>query len=314
MRVEKAFHRDIEARIELRVRVAQIHENGLDLVGEDGLLIYVAGGQWLMAPFALLIDRPVKEWASMAALKEGDFFHKSGELLVGETANPCSLSLRPATIVDLFLPIGQGRPPKDVLLKWVQLLIVEILEGGRFDGMAGVLHVIRPSLPTGVPWSSLPMSLWSRQALPCVSDLSQSVLSDDADRFAGAWDGLLGLGPGLTPGGDDLLVGFLAAHRLFSSPLGGKLDFGLWKSRLNAEAALKTTRTAARFLTAALEGQFAEIPHRFLSSLRACRGIEEVETRDLTSAAETLIGFGHTSGTDMLVGVAIGLWTLSLES
>jgi hypothetical protein len=314
VRIEWAFYEEMEARADLKARVGQIYENGLDLVADDGFLIYVGTGRWLTAPFAVIIDRPVKEWAALARIDQGDAFHRQGEWLIRVAGNGCSISLKPSCIVDLSRPILPITPCRDSLLGWVRLLIGEILKGGRFEGMAGTLHFLRDSLPEEVPWSSFPVSFWSRQALPFVTGVVHSVLSNDADQFERAWGALLGLGPGLTPGGDDLLVGFLAAHRLFSSPFAQELQSDPLKSRLKETARSRTTLPAARFLSAALDGRFSEIVYRFLHSLDSTCENGESGQVERTEAAETLIGFGHTSGTDLLAGVAIGFWTMALTS
>ena len=88
---------------------------------------------------------------------------------------------------------------------------------------------------------------------------------------------LPGRGPGLTPLGDDILVGFLAAATFAGRDV-----------RAEAEGAARhTTALSATLLRLAAEGELAEAAHRLL------------EDGDV----EPLLGFGHTSG----AGIALGL-------
>lgn len=90
---------------------------------------------------------------------------------------------------------------------------------------------------------------------------------------------LAGRGPGLTPLGDDVLVGFFAASALAGHDL-----------RPVAErAARRTTALSATLLRLAAQGELPEAAHRLL---------EEGEI-------EPLLGFGHTSGAGIALGLAL---------
>lgn len=107
-----------------------------------------------------------------------------------------------------------------------------------------------------------------------------------------AVSGLLGLGPGLTPSGDDCLCGALAM-----------LDaFGL--HRLHAALASAVTQAApgltsplsACLLRAAACGHVGEFPHRVVSAILS---------GDAAGAAVAAASIGHSSGWDMLAGAVM---------
>ena len=109
-------------------------------------------------------------------------------------------------------------------------------------------------------------------------------------------EALLGLGGGLTPAGDDLLVGALAALAW----LGAAGDF----SRLAAAAEPRLEQTgliSRAFLRRALEREFSQPVLALFSALDG--GSEQ----DLLQTAARLCSVGHTSGSDLLGGV---LWAL----
>lgn len=112
--------------------------------------------------------------------------------------------------------------------------------------------------------------------------------------------GLAGLGQGLTPTGDDLLVGLAAAGYRFAQA--GWVERPCLNSFLGCLAELDssaTTVVSAEMLGHAARGEFPEPLVEFVGRLgRARRGsIPEVEFRNLVMT-------GGSSGCDMLAGVS----------
>jgi hypothetical protein len=118
---------------------------------------------------------------------------------------------------------------------------------------------------------------------------------NDIESCLEASQNLFGRGNGLTPSGDDWITGFI----LFKARLQSKNPF---LSRLSAEliysAYKQTTYISVNRLEAASAGNSEEI---FLSAtdwlLDGARSVPE-------QLAQTLMGFGHSSGVDTWVGIA----------
>jgi hypothetical protein len=121
-------------------------------------------------------------------------------------------------------------------------------------------------------------------------------LHESGGGGAKALAGLIGLGVGLTPSGDDFLLGALAALRLWRTgkppallgPLAGAVAANLDTG--------KTSALSAELLRCGLAGMF---PHRVLDVISA-----ESEQAFVAAAARG-IACGHTSGSDTLAGI---LW------
>ena len=96
-------------------------------------------------------------------------------------------------------------------------------------------------------------------------------------------EGLIGLGPGLTPSGDDYLGGMLVALRLTGRTMQAE---GLWRW-LQPRLRDRTSAISAAHLTAAAAGQAHEALHQVLNG--------ELEL-------DRLDAVGHTSGWDALAG------------
>jgi hypothetical protein len=105
---------------------------------------------------------------------------------------------------------------------------------------------------------------------------------------------VIGLGEGLTPSGDDLLVGFLAVlHLTRYAPT--HLHHAAWLDPL----VVNTTDLSAAFLRGALAGHFSEPMVCLMQSLYSS------ESCDWQAHAADLARVGHSSGVDAMVGIAV---------
>lgn len=140
--------------------------------------------------------------------------------------------------------------------------------------------------------------------------LRDAVDAGDLRAVAAAADGLVGAGPGLTPAGDDVLVGFLVAARAVPPAL----PPGPRSTRVEALAAAmtdavlptvvqRTTAVSAALIDHAARGQGAA---PLVALLAAVTG-----TGDVVRAATRLRRVGHTSGTSMGQGAILALAALA---
>jgi Protein of unknown function (DUF2877) len=107
-------------------------------------------------------------------------------------------------------------------------------------------------------------------------------------------EGLVGLGPGLTPSGDDFLVGALA---LLDALAERKVHAALADAVARLSPAL-TSPFSLCFLRAAANGHVGEHLHSVVSAVISGR---------IEAAIATARRIGHSSGWDMLAGVATAL-------
>ena len=104
---------------------------------------------------------------------------------------------------------------------------------------------------------------------------------------------LIGLGPGLTPSGDDYFGGVLVALRWLGR--GAQAD-SLWRW-LEPRLPAQTSALSAAHLAAAAAGQAHEALHELLEDLCAW------QVADLHPALARLDAVGHNSGWDALAGI-----------
>lgn len=125
------------------------------------------------------------------------------------------------------------------------------------------------------------LQAWQRRALEGVRAMAAGAYGAGAAL-------LCGLGPGLTPSGDDFLCGWMLALYLADRPRADVL-----------RRTHRTHRIARAYLRAAARGLASEAWHRLVVSL--------AEGADWIRAAETVRSAGETSGSDTLAGFLLAL-------
>jgi hypothetical protein len=316
MRIGETLYRELLRSAGFLGEAGRIYRNGFDLIKEDGSIIHFRRGKWLHSPLGAVLDRPIGKWVEDVSLREGDVFYRKGQFLLRKPINGCSILLKPTYVVNLKRRLSLSPPGCETVLSWIQLLTEEIFKWGKFEGMGGTLILLKRALSDIFSDHSIPLNLWSRHALPRVKKLVQSVFDEDCSVFEDAWGELLGLGPGLTPASDDFMVGFLAAHKLFSSPFSKGIEDYALKEKLREHVRAKTVPIASQFLNCALEGTFSEILYlAFGDLILAGRRKGEGDCWDPESGRgkqiKKFLKWGHSSGTDVLTGAVFGLWTMT---
>lgn len=147
-------------------------------------------------------------------------------------------------------------------------------------------------------------------AMPRLRLLLQSSWQRDTAGVENATLGLAGLGPGLTPAGDDALGGFAAVMTLLSLQISKDTIPRDDIAKTIADVARpRTTVLSATLLEYAARGEVSEHLGTLLQALAL--GVEESET--VLQAAQQVLAYGATSGGDTLLGVLLGLRALEGE-
>lgn len=173
---------------------------------------------------------------------------------------------------------------------------VEVGEGRvRLASMA--IHMART-------WSPPRVSTASPEARPLRVDRPSPLRSLVADVVlrTGAVGTLVGLGPGLTPSGDDALCGALLTLRAAGSARLGSVRQAV-DDRLD-----RTTSLSASLLRAAMEGYAVPCVVRLASALAAGDGAAA------EAALPEVLAIGHSSGSDVVAGLLGALDALDADA
>ena len=245
-------------------RVHSMFEHALNIEWHDGRLLTLHGPGPLRAPFAAALARLPRS----PALCPGCLVRGRDDALAIDGA---SVDPRSAVCIDTKMPAaGPGVPPALARLP---------SPSGTASGLSSTIGLrARTRLTAGVS---------GRDPVPFIE---------------GALE-LVGLGEGLTPAGDDCLVGALAAlHRFLPSWLPAHPEIA---GAVTQAASVGTTSIAREFIVHALSGHFAESLTRLLSA---------ASEDEVAAAIAQLLESGATSGADTLSGVRLAVTALGVPT
>jgi hypothetical protein len=215
-----------------------------------------------------------------------------------DEASACAASVKPGDC--LRLPKSNGLPP------WRPLDIpaTAATAGTMRDGAAR-LSALAKALgePRGFgAWLlGMPLAFPLDGAGARADALAAACVADDPARAADAATALVGLGPGLTPAGDDFSGGAFFARALLARA--GVIDAGAWgvaASDVRTAATRLTHRIGAALLGDLLAGEGWAPLHDLAAGL--ARGDDSIAL----DAAGQLVRLGHSSGWDLLAGFVAG--------
>lgn len=241
---------------EPRGRVHSVFARAINVQWSDGSLLALHGRGPLLAPFAAVVD-------DVTLLR----------------------ALRPGMEVTVEPP---GLRAPGLTLSWERAVRVDCSVAGARPVRARATPAPLVAHGDHAPGLDSPVGVGARAAL------AGGIGGRDATRLIAGACALLGLGEGLTPAGDDCLVGALAVlHAAGAGALTGEPGAA---AAIAAAAAARTTAIGREFVLHALAGRFSE---PVLAVLRARSSLESAR------AAERLRGLGATSGADTLAGMRL---------
>jgi hypothetical protein len=147
----------------------------------------------------------------------------------------------------------------------------------------------------------------TRAGVPRTAGASMRGLVDATQRYdflaaASSVRPLIGLGAGLTPSGDDLLVGYLAGLWCTVLDNSGRTQFVANLGKAVVRLSRRTTDISRTYLYHAARSQVSSRLSGLAEAI--CRG-ENLER--VKMAVESAMQVGHTSGMDAVTGMLIGL-------
>ena len=205
-------------------------------------------------------------------------------------SSPLIIDLRGAPIwkcrvrdlcTDMRLPLAQKAwsTALDLLTKGQRLKSTEIIAEDLFQ------------LDVGSPLSQR----MSKPVMQLLTAAEQFDVQDSTD----AAKKMVGLGPGVTPSGDDILIGFLAG--LWSMAGGNQTQLSFIRLFGNEiiQLAKQTSEISRTYLHHAAQGQFSSSLSTLAEAIGTGNGVEQ--------ATREAMRVGHSSGMDSVNGLLVGL-------
>jgi hypothetical protein len=167
--------------------------------------------------------------------------------------------------------------------------------GVQPDGLGALLPKGRSTTPRSIQTALLAGP--ARAALPQLMAATRAL---EISTALAAAIPLVGAGPGLTPSWDDLLVGFLCGLRATAGKDRGQKRFFTEFAMAVGKASALTSPVSRSYIEQTADG----FGPTWIEDVLAAIGAGDCElTRQTTARA---LRMGHTSGTDMMLGVVLG--------
>ncbi|HMN27544.1 MAG TPA: DUF2877 domain-containing protein, partial [Caldilineaceae bacterium] len=245
-----------------------VHRHVCNLLSSTGQIVALVTPSHDHGPFHIVAPDP-----ALDVMAIGDVAQLDDDRLVLPAG---TLDLRAATSWSPRLP-EPGHLWLDRALPWLSAL---------------ARSVVSPLWPS----PDQPLSPLQQQAVPAIAALAVGQRSGELPLIASSAGKLAGLGPGLTPAGDDLLVGWLAGLYLQGAcegVAGGNESIG---ALVAATATARTTRLSTAWLHHAARGEFGAPWHDWATAL------EQGDGAAIMTTGQRILGRGATSGHDAMLG------------
>jgi hypothetical protein len=145
-------------------------------------------------------------------------------------------------------------------------------------------------------------SVLSREGRAVCVRIEQACRDLDADAALRDAVRLVGWGEGLTPAGDDFLVGMLAGLDALAPGIPPRMEFLTRFGAAVAAQADRTTELAEHYIRLAAGGHFGADLHRLRSALLSSSDVARV-----AQLADDALAAGATSGSDQVAGLLAGI-------
>ncbi len=139
----------------------------------------------------------------------------------------------------------------------------------------------------------------SRRMARPVSQLATAADRYDVEGTIHAAERMIGLGPGVTPSGDDVLIGFLAALWSMAGKHKQQLSYIHAFGAALMQIAKQTNEISRTYLFHATQGQFSSTLTHLAEAI--------VTGGDVQQHLQSAMRVGHSSGMDSVTGMLIGL-------
>lgn len=267
-------------------RVHSVFQNGCNLCFGDHL-VFIGSVKNGRLPFGihLSVDQ-VQQMIRIVQPNELVHFQSENETLYFQSSG-CQIILKSAQIFSN--PIPNGFIGQRQYLWHVRSFFIAIIKSGKQNGFD--IDLTRFLLREYKQSDSLFEVVQKMYKLQEILDSNDSAAIEDILRF------FIGRGKGLTPSGDDMLIGILAIHALTSRATSAFIN----KLKQLVHHNQLTTDVSKTYLQYALEGQFSDTITDILYAF------SRSEIGNVEFLIEKLLQTGHTSGVDTAIGMCLAL-------
>lgn len=270
--------------------ILSIHKDYLNIAIADALFAFVRKGSPVV-PFGVVVDFG-SDWDTLDVDQQLEVKSEDDCIIVGDVITFIGLkecdrySCRP-----IFKQVYDDAE----IMRRLQYLHSFCRESPKNGGI--LTYLGQYQIDEGILQEVNPLGAIDQRIRRRFKALVSGIIGNNKSLIIEGAHGIMGVGPGLTPSGDDFLVGFLAGL-MYCRPEKVAQAASVLARCLDQDSSVFTTTISAQYMKCAAKEQF----HQYVAGL--IEAFNAGTSGDLRKAAERLITLGHFSGTDLLLGFA----------
>jgi hypothetical protein len=280
--------------------VQSIFKRSFFITTHDKKLLFIVKKELSNGPINIMIDLAANQDVSSMTLKIGDIvIRQNNSLLIGQSLKILLDS------AELWEPSKKLIDVDDIatVTKKINLVKRLAIKRGKHDGL-GKLIEYEKEIMKGGEMQCASLNIVALMALPNLKELVRGVLVNDLRTVETGSNALIGLGLGLTPSADDTLAGIMTGLYILGNnfPMDMSYLLAVNKAVISKLDGTKTTIVSKEFLEYAAQGEAVESVINVINTV-----LSPSDNNLLNSRVEKLLEMGETSGTDIILGVILGL-------
>ena len=290
-----------DERIQIQGKIGVIHSifpRVINITVLENRLISLVGQEIGQGPLNILVNIPNHINLSTIGIKEGDIVKRVGEsIVIGE--NIIVISTQLTELWDPKRKFQDSLLPLKTIIANVEIMRDIALASDQLSGLGELIPFIHINGLKDIKTEKLgPIS---HLALSHILSLLKSIKSGHSHEIIRITKNLVGLGTGLTPAADDMLLGLMISMVYISENFNDtSIDVKKINNDIISNISGRTTTISEEFLREASVGNVNETVSSLMENLLTSR------QRELEISVRNVLDVGGTSGTDTVFGVILG--------
>lgn len=288
-------------RIQIQGKIGVIHsifQRVINITVLENRLISLVGQEVGQGPLNILVNIPNRINLSTIGIKRGDIVTRVGEsIVIGE--NVIVISTQWTELWEPKRKFQDSLQPLKTIMANIEIIRDIALASDHLSGLGELIPLTHINGLNDSKTENL--GSVSLLALPHISSMLKAIKfgnSHDIIRFT---KHLVGLGPGLTPAADDMLLGLMISIVYISENFNDtSIDVKKINNDIVSNISGRTTIISEEFLREASVGNVNEAVASLMENLLTSR------QRELENSLRNVLDLGGTSGTDTVFGVILG--------
>lgn len=290
-------------------KIGKIHstfQRVINIVTLKNRLISLVGQEVGQGPFNILVNIPTYMDLINVGVNKGDVVTRVGKLIViGKNAIVLSTEW-----AELWKPrriFQSSLQPIRIIMMNLEILREIALASDHLSGLGELISFInKPGLKVPKTKKLGPVA---HIALPHIVSLLKAIKSGRSHDIIGITKHLVGLGPGLTPAADDMLLGLMISMFYIAENFPEtRIDIKKINRDIVSSISGRTTTISEEFLREASIGNVNEPVASLMENLLTS------ENRNVAISAKNVLALGGTSGADTVCGIILGFQLLLSNS